>query len=76
MVSVTANGNKHIVKIRIDKDAMDPNDIEMLEDLLIAGVNKALDSADEAAKEKMADITRGMMPGGGIPGMDLSKFGL
>jgi nucleoid-associated protein EbfC len=39
-------------------------------------VNKALSEADQVAKEKMMEVTKGMIPGGGIPGMDLSKFGL
>lgn len=76
MVKVVANGNREVRSIKIDKDVIDPNDSEMLEDLIVAGVNKALTEADRAGKEKMAEITRGMMPGGGIPGMDLSKFGL
>ena len=48
----------------------------MLEDLVVAGVNKALEQADEAAKSQMQEAYKGMIPGGGIPGMDLSKFGL
>ena len=76
MVKVTANGNKQIIKISIEKDVIDPNDSEILEDLIIAGVNKALADADVAGKEKMAEVTRGMIPPGGIPGMDMSKFGL
>ena len=44
----------------------------MLEDLVVAGVNKALDLATGA--QKMQEAYKGMIPGGGIPGMDLSKF--
>jgi nucleoid-associated protein EbfC len=76
MVKVVANGNREIISIKIDKDVIDPNDPEMLEDLVVAGVNKALAEADRNAKEKMMEVTKGMIPGGGIPGMDLSKFGL
>jgi nucleoid-associated protein EbfC len=76
MVKVVANGNREVISIKIDKDVIDPNDPEMLEDLVVAGVNKALAEADRNAKEKMMEVTRGMIPGGGIPGMDLSKFGL
>jgi nucleoid-associated protein EbfC len=76
MVRVTANGNREVISIKIDKDVIDPSDPEMLEDLVVAGVNKALSEADRVAKEKMMEITRDMIPGGGIPGMDLSKFGL
>jgi len=76
MVTVVANGNRDVISIKIDKDVIDPNDPEMLEDLIVAGVNKALQEADKTAKEKMMEVTRDMIPGGGIPGMDLSKFGL
>ena len=76
MVKVKANGNKQIVSIEMDKDVVDPQDKEMLEDLIVAGVNKALEKAEAASKEKMQDMYKNMMPGGGIPGMDMSKFGL
>lgn len=76
MVKVVANGKKQIVSINFDKDVVDPSDKEMLEDLIVAGVNKALEKAEEAAKTSMQDVYKGMMPGGGLPGMDLSKFGL
>ena len=76
MVKVTANGLRQVVSIKFDEDVVDPNDKEMLEDLIVAGVNKALELADAAAKEKMQDAYKGMIPGGGIPGMDLSQFGL
>ncbi|WP_020404218.1 YbaB/EbfC family nucleoid-associated protein [Gracilimonas tropica] len=76
MVKVKANGNKQIVSIEMDKDVVDPQDKEMLEDLIVAGVNKALEKAEEASKEKMQEMYKGMIPGGGIPGMDMSKFGL
>ncbi len=77
MVKVTANGNRKIVAIDLDDDVIDPNDKEMMEDLVVAGVNKALDKAEAAAKEKMQEAYKGMMPGGGMPGgMDLSKLGL
>jgi DNA-binding YbaB/EbfC family protein len=76
MVKVKANGNKQIVSIEMDKDVVDPEDKEMLEDLIVAGVNKAIEKAEEASKEKMQEMYKGMIPGGGIPGMDMSKFGL
>ncbi len=76
MVRVTANGNRELIGIKIDKDVIDPTDPEMLEDLIVAGVNKAMAEADRLSKEKMMEVTRDMIPGGGIPGMDLSKFGL
>jgi len=76
MVKVTANGQQQIIKIDLDKDVIDPDDKEMLEDLVVAGVNKALEKAEEAAQKKMQDAYKDMMPGGGIPGMDLSQLGM
>ncbi|MDX1672493.1 MAG: YbaB/EbfC family nucleoid-associated protein [Balneolaceae bacterium] len=75
MVKVTANGKRKILKITIDEDAIDPDEAEMLEDLIVAGVNKALEKAEETARDKMADTYKNMLPGGGIPGMDMSKLG-
>lgn len=76
MVKVKANGKREIISIDLDKDVINPDDKEMLEDLVVAGVNKALEKAEEAAKEKMQDVYKDMLPGGGIPGLDMSKLGL
>lgn len=76
MVKVTANGKRKILSIKLDKDVIDPDDAEMLEDLVVAGVNKALEKAEEAAREKLQDTYKNMLPGGGIPGIDLSKLGM
>jgi DNA-binding YbaB/EbfC family protein len=76
MVKVKANGQRKILSIKLDKDVIDPDDAEMMEDLVVAGVNKALEKAEEAAQERMQETYKDMMPGGGIPGMDLSKLGL
>ncbi len=76
MVKVKANGKRKILSIELDEDVIDPDDAEMMEDLVVAGVNKALDKAEEAAQEHMQKIYKDMMPGGGIPGMDMSKLGL
>ena len=76
MVKVKANGKRKILGIELDEDVIDPDDAEMLEDLIVAGVNKALDKAEEASQEHMQKIYKDMMPGGGIPGMDMSKLGL
>jgi len=72
MVRVTANGNREITSIKLDKDIVDPNDTEMLEDLIIAGINQAIKKAEEAAQDKMADVTKGMLPGG----FDLGNLGM
>ena len=76
MVKVQANGKRQVISIDLDKDVIDPEDKEMLEDLVVAGVNKALEKAEEAGKKKMQDIYKDILPGGGIPGMDMSKLGL
>jgi nucleoid-associated protein EbfC len=76
MVKVKANGNREIISIELDKNVIDPDDKEMIEDLVVAGVNKALSKAEDAAKEKMQEVYKDLLPGGGLPGMDLSKFGL
>ena len=76
MVKVKANGNRQVISIELDPDVIDPEDKEMVEDLVVAGVNKALEKAEEAAKEKMQDVYKDILPGGGMPGMDLGKLGL
>jgi hypothetical protein len=72
MVQVTANGQQRVTQIKIDREAVDPNDVELLEDLLIAGVNKALDQAAQLARGEMSKAASGMLP----PGLDLNQFGL
>ncbi len=76
MVKVKANGKKQIVSISMDEDVVDKEDKEMLEDLIVAGCNKAIEKAEEAAQAKIQEVYKDMIPGGGMPGMDLSKFGL
>lgn len=76
MVTVKANGKREIISIVLDRDVIDPDDKEMIEDLVVAGVNKALEKAEEAAKVKMQEVYKDILPGGGIPGMDMSKLGL
>jgi DNA-binding YbaB/EbfC family protein len=72
MVKVTANGKQHIVRIQIEKEVVDPADVEMLEDLVLAATNKALDEASRVAQEEMAKVTSGMLPN--IPGLGLPGF--
>ncbi len=72
MVKVTANGNQEITAIEIEPEALEEEDIELLEDLIIAGVNKALEQANELAQEKMNEATGSMLP----PGFDPSQLGL
>lgn len=72
MVRVTASGAQRVTAIKIEPDAVDPDDVELLEDLVIAGVNKALDEAQDMARREMQNAAGGMLP----PGLDLSQLGL
>jgi DNA-binding YbaB/EbfC family protein len=75
MVRVTASGTRQVLKIHIDDVVT--KDREMMEDLICAAVNKAIEQADALARDEMAKVTSGMMPNiPGMPGMDLSRFGL
>ena len=77
MVRVTANGNRKVLKIHIDKDIIDPDDPEIMADLITAAVNKALEKAEERGKEEMKNVTKDILPNiPNIPGLDLGKFGL
>lgn len=72
MVTVVANGAGHVVSVKIDREAVDPDDIEMLEDLVVAGVNKALEQAEAIKASGMQAAAASMLP----PGMDLGALGL
>ena len=66
MVTVVANGKQEIMEVRIDKQVVDPEDIEMLEDLVVAAVNQAMEKAQELANEEMGKAAGGML--GNLPG--------
>lgn len=66
MVKVVANGKQEIESIKIDPEVIDKDDAEMLEDLVLAAVNQAIEKAGEMAKEHMNSMTGGML--GGLPG--------
>ncbi len=63
VVSATVKGTNTVTKITIDPDAVDPDDVEMLEDLVASAVNEALRKAQESNESKMKGITGGGMPG-------------
>ncbi|PKB66568.1 MAG: YbaB/EbfC family nucleoid-associated protein [SAR202 cluster bacterium Io17-Chloro-G3] len=65
VVTVVVNGKQKIQSIKIDPVAVDPEDINMLEDLIIAAVNEAMDKAQELASQRVGAITGGM----NIPGL-------
>ena len=70
MVKATANGKKGLVSIEIDNEIIEAGDKEMIEDLVVAAVNKALDSAGKMAEDEMGNVTKGMIPPGmNIPGL-------
>ena len=69
MVKVTANGKQRIVKIAIEREVVNPEDVEMLVDLVLAATNKALEEAGKMAQEEIARATSGLLPN--IPGMNL-----
>ncbi len=65
MVTVTANGKKEITDIQINEEVVDPDDIEMLQDLILAAVNDVLNQIDEKTNETMGQFTKGLnIPGG------------
>ena len=70
VVKATVNGKKELVSLVIDNEIIGGEDKEMLEDLVVAAVNKALESAGKMAEEEMQSVTKGMIPPGmNIPGM-------
>lgn len=66
-VEVTVSGKRQVLKVRLDEEVVDPDDIEMLEDLIVAAVNEALEQVDAESAGAMSKLTGGM--GGGIPGL-------
>jgi nucleoid-associated protein EbfC len=63
-ITVTMNGHREVQTIKISPDVVDPEDVEMLQDLLLAAVNDATRKAQELAEERMGPLTGGMqMPG-------------
>jgi len=70
MIKATANGNKEIISLEIDAQVINKDEKEILEDLVVAAVNKAISSAAKLAEEEMAKVTKGMIPPGmNIPGL-------
>lgn len=64
-VEVTISGKKEITKVKLSPEVVDPDDIEMLEDLIMAAANEAIRQIEELSQESMAKITGGL--GGGFP---------
>lgn len=72
MVSVTADGRGRVTAIKMEREVIDPEDTEMLEDLLVAGINKALEEAEQMREDEMRKTAGTMLP----PGLDLGGLGL
>lgn len=70
MIKATANGNKELVSVEIDPQVINPAEKEILEDLVVAAVNKALQAAAKLAEDEMAKVTKGMIP----PGLNIPGF--
>ena len=64
-VTAVANGQGELIELRISPEAVDPDDVEMLQDLVLAAVREALEKGRKVQEEKMGDITGGL----GIPGL-------
>ena len=64
-VTVTVNGQQQILSVKISPEAIDPDDVEMLEDLVLAAVNEALTKSQELAAKRMGKLTGGL----NIPGL-------
>lgn len=72
MVKATVNGKKQLIALDIDATILKADDKILIQDLVVAAVNKASDEADVIAKEEMRKATDGLIPN--IPGMDLSSL--
>ena len=64
-LTIVANGKKEIESIKIKPEALDPDDVEMLQDMIVSGVNEAMRKIDEMTEREMSKITGGMK----LPGM-------
>ncbi len=65
VVKVKLNGKKDVIDIEIDEEAVDPDDVEMLEDLLLAAINEGMNKVQDMIDDQMGDMTGGM----DLPGM-------
>ena len=66
-VTVTVSGKKEVLSVKLSEEVVDPDDIEMLEDLIMAATNEAFRKLDEESQSSMAKITGGMGGLGGLP---------
>ena len=66
-VEITVSGTREVLKVKLDEEVVDPDDIEMLEDLIVAATNEALRKVEDASASAMSKLTGGL--GAGMPGM-------
>lgn len=64
VVEAVVSGKREVLRVTIDPEAVDPEDVEMLQDLVVAAVNEALRAAEEAANANMSKLTGGLNLGG------------
>lgn len=69
-VTVVATGAGDVISVKISKDVVDPDDVEMLEDLVLSGVKQAIEDGKKMAESEMSKVTAGL-GGMGLPGMGL-----
>ncbi len=72
MVKVTINGKKQLLKVEIDEELMKPTDREIVQDLVVAATNKAMDNIEGKIRQHLQAATSGLLPN--IPGMDLGSM--
>ncbi|BDD03216.1 YbaB/EbfC family nucleoid-associated protein [Aureibacter tunicatorum] len=73
LVKATVNGKKQVISLDVDSSLLNADDKEMMQDLIVAAVNKANEEAEQIAKAELKKSTEGLLPN--IPGMDLSNLG-
>lgn len=72
MVKATVNGKKKVLKLEIERELINPEEAGILQDLIVAAVNKALEDVEQKSKIEMQKMTEGILPS--IPGMDLGNL--
>jgi DNA-binding YbaB/EbfC family protein len=72
LVKATINGHKKLLSLEIDPSIVQPGDTELMADLIVAAVNKALETIEPKIKEHLKSATQGSLPN--IPGLDLGSF--
>ena len=72
LVIAKVNGHKKLIELNVDKDLLQPEEVDVMQDLIVAAVNKALEAVDVKTKEEVKNSTQGMMPN--IPGFNFGDL--